>query len=303
MILITGASGVLGTALKAELDRQGREYTAISSEDVNLCDSESTFAAINAISPKIIFHGAARVHGLGGNSRYPAEMYFDNIRINTNVVEAARRAGCAKVVAISTVAIYSSGAQRPISEASIWEGPPHQSEAAYGHAKRAMLGQLEAYHAQYGMDFAYPIMTNIYGPNDRFDPLYGHVVPSLVSKFHAAATDGSEVGVWGTGIAERDFIYADDAARALVLIGDRHSGPVNVATGAVVKIRDVVRALQNHSGVQRVAWDASKPDGQLLRDYDVSALKGLGFQPEVSLEEGLRRTYQWYADAYPNVRK
>ncbi|CAL1693001.1 GDP-L-fucose synthase [Brevundimonas subvibrioides] len=302
MIVITGASGVLGRALTEHLRATGEDVVALSSADVDLCDGAATSARMKQLSPRIVFHVAGRVHGLGGNSKYPAEMYFDNIRINSNVVHAAYEAKAEKIVAVSTIAIYSSDAPRPVSEASIWEGRPHASEAAYAHAKRAMLAQLEAYKSQYGLAYSYPIMTNIYGPHDRFDPLYGHVVPSLVAKFHAAAQNGGTVGIWGTGAAERDFIYADDAAIALAMIAERHEGPINVATGKTVLIRDIVSMLQEVSGVQSVEWDATKPDGQLVRDYDISRLNDLGFEPQVSLREGLERTYEWYARAYPNVR-
>jgi len=302
MIVITGASGVLGRALASHLEATGEEVVSLSSADVNLCDGAATTARLKALAPRIIFHVAGRVHGLGGNSKYPAEMYFDNIRINSNVVHGAHESGARKIVAVSTIAIYSSDAPRPVSEDSIWEGRPHASEAAYAQAKRSMLAQLEAYQAQYGLAYAYPIMTNIYGPHDRFDPQYGHVVPSLVAKFHAAARDGGTVGVWGTGAAERDFIYSEDAAIALALIGDKHDGPINVATGGTVRIREVVETLQAISGVDAVKWDPTKPDGQMLRNYDVSRLQALGFEPKVSLQDGLKRTYDWYSDAYPDVR-
>lgn len=302
MIVITGASGVLGHALTDHLRAAGEEVVPLSSAEVDLCDSAATTACMREFSPRLIFHVAGRVHGLGGNSKYPAEMYYDNIRINSNVVHAAHKCGAKKIVAVSTIAIYSSDAARPVSEASIWEGRPHASEAAYAQAKRSMLAQLEAYEAQYGLAFAYPIMTNIYGPHDRFDPQYGHVVPSLVAKFHAAARNGGVVGVWGTGAAERDFLYSEDAAAALAVIGEHHEGPINVATGGTVRIREVVEALQTISGVDAVEWDSSKPDGQMLRNYDVSRLQSLGFAPRVSLQEGLKRTYDWYCEAYPDVR-
>lgn len=302
MIVITGASGVLGQALAAHLQKAGEQVTPLSSSDLDLCDGDATTAYLKELAPRMIFHVAGRVHGLGGNSRYPAEMYFDNIRINSNVVHAAYESKAQKIVAVSTIAIYSSEASRPVNESSIWEGRPHASEAAYAHAKRAMLAQLEAYQAQYGLAYAYPIMTNIYGPSDRFDPQHGHVIPSLVAKFHAAAQNGGAVGVWGSGSAERDFIYSQDAAAALALIGAKHEGPINVATGETVRIREVVEALQAISGVDTVEWDATKPDGQMLRNYDVSRLKKLGFTPKVSLRDGLKRTYDWYCDAYPRVR-
>lgn len=303
MIVVTGSSGVLGKALVEALVRSGERVSALASKDVDLRDRDKAIEAIISLKPSTIFHLAAKVHGLGGNSAFQAEMFADNARININVIDAGHQAGCEKFVGISTVAIYSSSAPKPVAEDAIWNGAPHNSERAYGHAKRAMLAQLEAYQAQYGMSFAYPIMTNIYGPYDRFDPVHGHVVPSLIAKFHEAATNGGHVDVWGTGRAERDFIYAEDAAEALIRIADAGDGPVNVATGSTVPIRRVVEILAEHTGVQDVRWDSSKPDGQLERSYDVSKLADLGFKPSTSIDEGLRKTYDWYSMNFREARR
>ena len=302
MILVTGGNGVLGKALSAQLAQGSEPVTLAARNRVDLRDTAATLAFFQEVKPRLVFHLAARVHGLGGNARYPAEMYTDNIRINTNVVDAAHQAGCEKIVAVSTVAVYSSDAPKPVDESLIWFDQPHHGEKAYGHAKRAMLAQLEAYNKQYGLSFAYTVMTNLYGPHDRFDPIYGHVVPSLVAKFHRATLEGSPVDVWGSGLAERDFLYASDAARALRMVAERHEGPINVASGTVWSIRDMVEMLQRHTGVANVIWDDTKPDGELLRRYNVDRLTAIGFVPEIPLEEGLARTFDWYRQNYPDVR-
>lgn len=303
MILVTGASGVLGRAVVKALLRDGQPVTTLSSSDVDLRDRAATIAVITNIKPRQIFHLAAKVYGLGGNSAFQGEMFTDNALININVIDAAHQVQCEKFIGISTVAIYASQSLRPTAETSIWDGPPHASERAYGQAKRAMLAQLEAYQAQYGMAFAYPIMTNIYGPHDRFDSVHGHVIPSLVSKFYAAAQSGGHVDVWGTGKAERDFIYADDAAQALLAVARSGEGPINIATGNTVPIRRVVEILAAHSGVSDVRWDTNKPDGQLERSYDVSHLARLGVHSSTTIEEGLRKTYDWYAANFTDVRR
>jgi GDP-L-fucose synthase len=303
MIVITGGEGVLGRALQRHLHSLGRDFVSLSRKVVDLTDRDRCIAVISEIQPSIIFHLAAKVHGLGGNASFPAEIFEQNSRINLNVLEAARKSGSSKIVAVSTVAIYSSDVPKPTSEQSIWAGLPHHSEMAYGHAKRAMLAQLDAYEKQYGTKFCYPIMTNIYGPDDRFDPMYGHVIPSLVAKFHTAATTGAAVKVWGTGKAERDFLHSNDAARALVILGDTFCGPINVASGGVTKIRTIVGILSKISGVTNVCWDPSKPDGQLERSYDVSKLTELGFKTEVDLEAGLAETYNWYLQNVDNLRQ
>jgi GDP-L-fucose synthase len=166
-----------------------------------------------------------------------------------------------------------------------------------------MLAHLEACKAQYGLDFMYPIVTNLFGPHDRFDEVHGHVVPSLISKFHNSITTGAAVQVWGTGAAQRDFMFAPDAAKAIVLASRTKSGQVNIATGETVPIRRLVEALSEITGVTNIEWDASKPDGQLDRTYDVSHLRELGFRPQQSLKEALELTYGWYVANFAAARR
>lgn len=302
MILVTGCSGVLGVALLEALQERHKNVVGVRSADLDLADFDSTLQFFKSVRPRVVYHAAARVHGLMGNREFPCDVFTENARINTNAVEAARRAGCGKFIGVSTVAAYPDGLPFPIAEGSFWSGAPHKSEQAYAHAKRAMLAHLEACQAQYGMSFTYPIVTNLFGQHDRFDETHGHVIPSLISKFHRAAQEGGAVTVWGTGKAKRDFLYSKDAARAIVLAGEKAEGPINIVSGSTVPIRSVVEALARISGVDNVAWDASKPDGQLDRSFDIATLKSLGFTPSYSLDQGLEETYRWYAANFPNVR-
>lgn len=295
-ILVTGASGLMGRALLDELRReQAGEIVGISSADADLTDVEATRSVFARHRPGLVYHLAARVAGIMGNMRAQGQGYLDNVRMNTNVVEAARQAGATKIVAMGSAAIYSDIVPLPMREADIWAGPPHGSEAGYAHAKRGLLAQLEAYRDQYGLDYAYCVSTNLFGPYDKFDEQHGHVLPSLISKFHRAVRDGGTVSVWGTGTPQRDFLYVKDAARALRMIGEHVSGPINLATGTAVSIRTVAEQLQQVSGLTAgIAWDRTKPDGQALRQYDVSRLAGLGFRTRYSLQDALAETYRWY---------
>ena len=243
-----------------------------------------------------MFHLAGKVSGVQGNISFGGEAFYENALINLNVIEAARLAGAQKVVAAGTAAIYSDAAKLPMSEADFWTDAPHGSEAPYGHAKRAMLAHLQAYKTQYGLDYAYMICTNLFGPNDRFDEVYGHVVPSLVARFARSVDDRApQIVIWGNGVPTRDFLFSSDAAAAFIRAAEVGDGVYNTATGQVVSIRELVETLQRVSGYAgEVVWDADKPLGQLTRSYDVSRLETLGWTPKVSLEAGLRTTYDWY---------
>lgn len=304
-VLVTGASGLIGTALVDELRASGRyAVAALSRGDADLRDLPATRRAFEAARPEVVFHLAARVAGLGGNLAAPGAMLYENLLINSTVIEAARSAGVRKVIAAGSAAIYSDGVSLPMKEEDLWLGPPHASEAPYGHAKRTMLAQLEAYQTQYGLDYAFAILTNTYGPNDRFDEAHGHVVPSLISKLHRAVERREPVVLWGSGTARRDFLYSKDVARALRLTAERWTGPINIASGGAVSIAELAEHVARVSGYSGpVEWDRSKPNGQEQRAYSVNKLAGLGFRPEFSLEAGLRETYDWFVRHAETVRR
>ncbi|CAM2176624.1 GDP-L-fucose synthase [Paraburkholderia sacchari] len=304
-VLITGAGGVIGHALKKELHDSGYlNVLAITSQDVDLRNQAATERAFESFRPTLVFHLAARVYGIMGNMANRGIAYLDNVRINTNVIDAARQVGCRKVVAMGSTAIYSDRVRLPMSEDEIWIGEPHHSEAPYAHSKRGMLAQLEAYKEQYGMDYAFCVSTNLFGPHDKFDEKFGHVIPSLVSKFHRAAALGDSLSVWGTGKAERDFLFSSDAAYALRLVAEKHTGAINLATGTSFSIRQTVDILCSISGYKgKLEWDSTKPDGQKMRAYDVSRLTALGFKPRHTFEDALAITYDWYNNNATSARK
>lgn len=304
-VLVTGASGLVGSALMDELRQHGyADVHGISSKNVDLTDWATTRDFIGELRPDVVFHSAARVYGLLGNLSNLGRVFTENIRMNTNVIEAAQLAGCRKIVAMGSAAIYSDVTPLPMREDDVWIGPPHDSEGPYAHAKRAMLAHLEAYASMCGLDFAYCVSTNLYGPNDRFDEQWGHVVPSLVSKVHGATKSGGPLTVWGSGRPTRDLVYSLDAARALRLIGESGSGVINLATGESHTIREVVEQLVEVAGYRgEVIWDESKPEGQQHRSYDVTRLQSLGFVPQFSLSQGLEATYHWFDQNIHRARR
>lgn len=294
----------MGTALTAELRQAGQKVVALGSADADLRDPAASAAVIARHRPEIVYHLAARVRGILGNAGTQGDAFLDNIRINTNVIDAARLAGVRKIVAMGSAAIYADTVALPMHEDAAWSGRPHRSEAGYAHAKLAMLAQLEAYREQWGLDFAYCISTNLFGPHDRFDELHGHVIPSLMSKFHRAVASGERVTVWGSGMATRDFLYAADAARAMSRIGEAGSGAINLASGQAVSIRAVAELIADVAGYRgEILWDRTKPDGQLRRAYDVSRLRALGVGPGRTLQEALSETYAWFAANAVAVRR
>jgi len=303
-VLVTGAHGVIGRAVVSLLRSQGRDVVEVGSDAADLRRLDEADRLMVEFQPTSIIHLAARVHGLMGNVGRQGDMFFDNLQINSNVIDAGRRAGVSKIVAMGSVAVYSDTVDLPIRESDFWTGPPHASEFGYGHAKRAMLAQLESYQDQFGMDFAFAVSTNLFGPNDRFDEVQGHVLPSLLSKFYRAVQQGGPVSVWGTGRATRDFLFSYDAAQALVRLLDSGSGVYNVASGSDVTIRELVELLVEVTGFDDVIeWDASKPDGQAARAYDITRIAALGWAPQYQLADALALTYRWYEANVDSVRR
>lgn len=305
VILITGGSGLAGVNLKEYLQSQGfNRILAPTSRECDLSERQTALDYFERNRPDYVFHLAGFVRGIMGNMRDQGEAYLKNTLINAHVIDACHRAGVKKVVAMGTAAMYPEPEPGvPLTEGDVWKGPPHFSEYGYAQAKRGMLAQLQVYESSYGMAYAFAFCTNLYGPHDRFNTETGHVIPSLVKKFHDARQTKSSVSVWGDGSAHRDFLYIKDAARALHTIMDQVNGPVNLASGMTRKVRDVVDILAAHTGMKdRVVWDTSKPNGYLFRAYDVSRLQAAGFTCRYTLEQALHETYDWYASHSDAVR-
>ncbi len=305
-ILITGGTGLVGRALVGVLANKGfKNIISIGSHDCNLLDGKAVAEFFATSAPKYVFHLAARVHGIGGNAKYKSDVLFENVLINTHVIEYARRSGVKKIVAMGSGCVYPElKGQKELFEEQIWSGPPHASEDSYAHSKRLMLAQLQAAKEQYGLASAFAISGNLYGPHDNFNIDEGHVTPSLIAKFYEAKKNGTPVKVWGSGVAIRDFSYSDDAAEALYQLMLKLEGPVNFGTGQRHPISDIVAAVQEASGnTVKIEWDSSKPDGQLERYYNMDKLFSTGFTPKVLLADGVKRTYEWYEENWQTARK
>ena len=300
-ILVTGAAGLLGSALVNRLRTEGYTNTVpVTRQDCDLMDSKQTCAVFEKLRPTHVFHCAARVYGIMGNMKNQGLSFFDNCMINTNVVEASRIVKVEKITVMGTGAVYpfpSPGL--PLKEDMIFLGRPHHSESAYANAKRAMLAMLEAYEESYGLRWAYVVSCNLFGPGDKFDTESGHVVPSLIKKFYDAKKNDTSVSIWGNGSAQRDFMYVKDAARVVLAIMSHSDGPVNIGSGRVFYIRDIVDVLGEITGMSdRIVWDATKPNGQDYRSYDLTKIGDIGFGCQYTIREGLQETWDWYCDHY-----
>lgn len=300
-ILVTGAAGLVGSTLVTALRRDGLKVFAATREHCDLMDRGEVRRLFAKLRPSAVFHCAGYVNGIAGNMANQGDGYLKNALINTHVIEACRQLPVAKLVAMGTVAMYPAiGGAHPRREGEIWDGKPHAGERGYAEAKRAMLAQLEVS----GLDWACAISTNLYGPGDRFDTVGGHCIPSLIAKFHQAAATGAKVEIWGDGNQCRDFLHVADAAAALILMMDHLRGAVNLASGETHAIREVAEILGAHTGCG-VAYDPSKPVGELSRSYDLFRLRYTEEWngPQIALADGLRATYDWYAENVASARR
>ncbi|WP_242184596.1 NAD-dependent epimerase/dehydratase family protein [Sphingomonas sp. CARO-RG-8B-R24-01] len=302
-ILVTGGSGVAGAALEALLVARGADVRILRGRaDGDLEDWHVCRAVFERERPRFVYHLAGAVFGIGGNTAFPGDAFRRNTLLNLHVVEASRQIGVEKIVAMGTAAIYADGLQQPMRESDALTGEPHASEYAYAFAKRGLLVQLESYRRQFGTRFAYAISTNLYGPHDRFNVEYGHVIPSLLMKFECARRDGGVVEIWGDGSPQRDFLYAEDAAAGLALMMEQGDGSYNLASGTPCTISELVTAIAAFYPDVAYRWNPDKPLGQLRRSYDVGRIKGIDFQAAHSIESGLAATIDWVRSNFDELR-
>jgi len=250
----------------------------------------------------IVIHLAARVGGIGFNRKYPATLFYDNIIMGTMMMEAARRSGVGKYVAVGTVCAYPKFTPVPFKEDDLWIGYPEETNAPYGLAKKMSLVQAQAYRQQYEFNAVYLLPVNLYGPGDNFNPEQSHVIPALIRKFTEAVDRGEDtVIVWGSGTASREFLFVEDAAEAIVLAAEHYnkSDPVNIGSGLEITIRNLAEMIAGITGFNgSIVWDADKPDGQPRRCLDTSrARDAFGFQAKTDFKTGLEKTIAWYRSA------
>jgi GDP-L-fucose synthase len=301
-VVVTGGAGFLGKPTARMLDELGAEVRVPRSAEHDLTDPVACRTALEG--SEIVLHLAANVGGIGYNRRNPGPLIRDNTAMGLNVFEACRELEVDKLVAACSVCAYPKHTPVPFSEDDIWSGFPEESNAPYGLAKKMLIVLSDAYRRQYGLDSCVPVIANLYGPGDNFDLEDSHVIAAMVHKYVAAVEKGeAEVVLWGTGNPSREFLYVEDAARALILAAEHadSSEPFNVGTGVETKIRDLAEMVAKATGYTgETVWDSSKPDGQPTRYLDVSrAAERIGFWARMPIEQGLARTVESFRSRQP----
>lgn len=299
-ILVTGGAGFLGRQVIAQLGQAGADpekITVVRSRDCDLRTLENCKRAVD--QQDVVIHLAAHVGGIGLNREKPAELFYDNLIMGTQLIHAAYEAGVEKFVCVGTICAYPKFTPVPFKEDDIWNGYPEETNAPYGIAKKALLVQLQAYRQQYNFDGIYLLPVNLYGPEDNFDTRSSHVIPALIRKVHEAQQRGEkQLPVWGDGSPTREFLYSDDAARGIVMGTQLYSDsePVNLGTGYEISIRDLITLiceLMEFDG--EIVWETDKPNGQPRRCLDTERAKqAFGFTAQVDFKQGLKNTIDWY---------
>jgi GDP-L-fucose synthase len=297
-LLVTGGYGLVGSAINADI--------RIGSES-DLRKTEISDKIFKEHSPTHVIHCAGRVGGIGGNMKYKGEFFYDNIMINTNVIESCRRNGVENLIAFLSTCVFPDNVEYPLTEKKIHLGPPHTSNDAYAYSKRMTDVQIRAYREQYGLNYSSIIPTNIYGPNDNFSLINGHVMPMLIHKIYLAKEKKEDLVVWGSGKPLREFIYSKDIAKLSEWAIDnyRELEPIIFSTSEEISIKELVDLLVKEFNFKgRVKFDSSKPDGQFRKPSDNSKLKSylpnFKFTP---IEIGIKETVNWFVENYEKSRK
>lgn len=299
-VVVTGGAGFLGSHLVEKLKLRGcRNIFIPRHTNYDLVEMDQVRQLYQEAEPHLVIHLAAQVGGIGANRENPAKYFYDNLMMGVQMMEQGRRSGLEKFIAIGTICAYPKLSPVPFKEDDLWGGYPEETNAPYGLAKKMLLVQSQAYRQQYGFNSIFLLPVNLYGPRDNFDLSTSHVIPALIRKcFEAVQRKDREITVWGTGKPTREFLYVEDAAEGILLAAERYnkSDPVNLGVGFEISIKDLVGRIARLTGFEgTIVWDPSKPDGQMRRMLDTTrAEKEFGFKAKIGIDEGLKRTVEWY---------
>jgi GDP-L-fucose synthase len=299
-ILVAGATGLAGSAVVRELTRTGKPVVGISSKDVDLLDRNATFNYLNKLKPNIIIDAAARVGGISANNNYPVEFLSENIRIQTNLMDAAHSAKVEKFVFLASSCIYPKNSLQPIKEEYVLTGSLEPTNSAYAIAKLAGIELINAYRKEFSYKWISVMPTNLYGPNDNFDLESSHVFPALIRKFiEAKKSDINLVKLWGNGRPRREFLHADDLAKAIIVCLDKYDSDqqINIGTGIDLTIAELVEKIVKRVGYTgSISWDTAREVGTPQKLLDIQKITNLGWKPTINLDQGIKLTVEWYLD-------
>ncbi len=309
-VLITGAHGFLGRVVVDELkkNRSCEEVFTFRSSEYDLRNRYAIRQLLTDKPADTIIHLAAVVGGIGANMKHPGTFFYENLMMGVQLIEEARRAKIDKFVAVGTICSYPKFTPVPFKEEDFWNGYPEETNAPYGLAKKMLTVQLDAYRKEFNFNGISLLPVNLYGPGDNFDLESSHVIPAMLRKFHTAKENGDQVvTLWGDGTPSREFLYVDDAARAICLAAEKYSSPspLNLGSGHEVTMKRLAELVQKTVGFSgEVIWDSSKPNGQPRRCLDVSkAREAIGFSSNMTLPMGLQLTYDWFKASHPSARE
>lgn len=301
-IMVTGGGGFLGQHVLRALESEGaRDVVVPRRADYDLTQESAVARVYRDCRPEIVIHLAAVVGGIGANRENPGKFLYDNLMMGVQLMEYARRSGVSKFVGIGTICSYPKHTPVPFSEEELWNGYPEETNAPYGLAKKMLLVQGQSYRQQYGFNAIHLLPVNLYGPGDNFDPASSHVIPALILKCEDALERGDhEIVCWGDGSATREFLYAEDCARAIVSATRNYDGsePVNIGAGFEISIKELAHLIVELTGFDgEIRWDSSKPNGQPRRCLDTGrAREAFGFEAKTDFREGLANTIAWFRE-------
>ncbi|WP_211187478.1 GDP-L-fucose synthase [Neoroseomonas marina] len=297
-IYVAGHRGMVGSACARRLTAEGAEVVTSDRASVDLRRQAEVEDFMAEAKPDAVIVAAAKVGGILANDSYPAEFLYDNLMIESHLIEASHRVGVNRLLFLGSSCIYPREAPNPINEDALLTGPLEKTNEWYAIAKIAGIKLCQAYRRQYGRDYISAMPCNLYGPGDYFHPERSHVIPALLQRFHAAVQDGAEVVTcWGTGTPRREFLHVDDLAEACSFLLRRYSGEghLNIGTGTDITIRELAETIARVTGFKgRIEWDTTKPDGTMLKRMDVSRIAAMGWQARIGFAEGLAQTYDWF---------
>jgi len=306
-IYISGGNGFLGSHLVDRLVSEGISREQIDTPRSSWLDLRRFDHAVEAVSgKKVIFHLAGNVGGIGYNQEHPGTLFYDNLMMGVNLIEACRQnGGVEKLILVGTICSYPKFTELPFREENLWHGFPEETNAPYGIAKKALLMMAQAYQQEFGLNSIYLLPVNLYGPRDHFDPRVSHVIPALIKKFvEAREKKAKEMTAWGTGRATREFLYVEDAADGITLAAQdlNELTPVNLGSGMEISILELTELIADLTGYDgQIVWDTTKPDGQPRRRLDTTKAKELfGFEAKTDFKAGLKATIEWYRKTLPS---